>query len=276
MIIYFSGTGNSRAVATELGRLLDEEVKAMTPSMRGGDMAMTDSRRLIWAFPVYSWGVPPYVLDIIRSVVIDAPAAMPHHAVMTCGDDCGLTDRMWRKAIAARGWRGRCVMSVQMPNNYVSLPGFDVDPKGVEEAKLAAFPSRLKSVAAEIVRAESDDSEVTDIVRGSFARIKTKVIYPWFVRHAMDPRRFSVSEACVACGKCALTCPLGNITMSGSGENPRAMRPAWGGDCAGCLGCYHTCPVHAINYTSATKGKGQYEYRGGDTEGQKSHKKQKF
>ena len=59
-------------------------------------------------------------------------------------------------------------MSVQMPNNYVSLPGFDVDPKGVEEAKLAAFPSRLKSVAAEIVRAESDDSEVTDIVRGSF------------------------------------------------------------------------------------------------------------
>lgn len=61
----------------------------MTPSMRGGDMAMTDSRRLIWAFPVYSWGVPPYVLDIIRSVVIDAPAAMPHHAVMTCGDDCG-------------------------------------------------------------------------------------------------------------------------------------------------------------------------------------------
>ncbi len=186
---------------------------------------------------------------------------MPHHAVMTCGDDCGLTDRMWRKAIAARGWRGRCVMSVQMPNNYVSLPGFDVDPKGVEEAKLAAFPSRLRSVAAEIVRAESDDSEVTDIVRGSFAWIKTKVIYPWFVRHAMDPRRFSVSEACVACGKCALTCPLGNITMSGSGENPRAMRPDWGGDCAGCLGCYHTCPVHAINYTSATKSKGQYEYK---------------
>ncbi|MDE5668742.1 MAG: flavodoxin domain-containing protein, partial [Duncaniella sp.] len=65
MIIYFSGTGNSRAVATELGRLTDEEVKAMTPSMRGGDIEMTDSQRLIWVFPVYSWGVPPYVLDII-------------------------------------------------------------------------------------------------------------------------------------------------------------------------------------------------------------------
>ncbi len=140
MIIYFSGTGNSRAVATELGQLMDEEVKAMSPSMRGGDMTLTDSRRLIWVFPVYSWGVPPYVMDIIRSVVIDAPAAMPHHAVMTCGDDCGLTDRMWRKAIAARGWRGRCVMSVQMPNNYVSLPGFDVDPKGGRGGQTGGFP----------------------------------------------------------------------------------------------------------------------------------------
>lgn len=169
-------------------------------------------------------------------------------------------------------------MSVQMPNNYVSLPGFDVDSKSVEEAKLAAFPSRLKSVAAEIAQAESSDSELTDIVRGSFARIKTKVIYPWFVRYAINPRRFSVSETCVACGKCARLCPLGNISMSASEANPRAMRPVWGDDCAGCLGCYHTCPVHAVNYTSATKGKGQYEYTGdrGDTKGHKSQKKQKF
>lgn len=262
MILYFSGTGNSRAVATGLGTLLNEEVIAMTPSLRGGNLTLpVGTRRLIWVFPVYSWGVPPYVLDILRTVTLNGATGIIHHAVMTCGDDCGLADKMWRKAITQRGWRDSCVMSVQMPNNYVCLPGFDVDPAGVEADKLSAYPERVKSVAHEIKRAESSGQAVTDIVRGSFAWIKTRVIYPWFVRHAMNPARFSVSDACISCGKCAVSCPLDNITMSTSGSCRKSSRPTWGSDCAGCLGCYHTCPVHAIDYTSATRNKGQYRFR---------------
>lgn len=261
MILYFSGTGNSRAVATELGRIFGEEVTAMAPSLRGGSLTLpAGTRHLIWVFPVYSWGVPPYVLDIMHTVTLNGATDIIHHAVMTCGDDCGLADRMWRKAVVSRGWRDGGVMSVQMPNNYVSLPGFDVDPRNVEERKLAAYPARVKAVAAEIERVESTGQPVTDIVRGSFAWIKTHVIYPGFVRHAMNPARFSVSDACISCRKCAHMCPLDNITMNAADGNPKSPRPAWGNDCAGCLGCYHICPVHAINYTSATRNKGQYKF----------------
>lgn len=259
MILYFSGTGNSRAVAEELGRISGEEVSAMTPHMRGGSLILPEGDgRLIWVFPIYSWGVPPYVLDIIRSVEIAGGERLLHHAVVTCGDDCGLADRMWRKAIGSRGWHDGCVMSVQMPNNYVCLPGFDVDPKELESKKLAAFPARVRQVAGTIARAESEGRQVTDIVRGGMAWIKTKVIYPWFVRNAMSPSRFGVSDACIACRQCERTCPLGNITMQPAGNNPKAVHPSWGKDCAGCLGCYHICPVHAISYTRATRNKGQY------------------
>ena len=184
-----------------------------------------------------------------------------HHAVVTCGDDCGLADRMWRKAITDRGWRDGAMMSVQMPNNYVSLPGFDVDPENVRISKLQAYLERVREVGAKIREAESSGEKVTDIVRGSFAWIKTRVIYPWFVRHAMSPSRFSVNDECISCGKCARHCPLGNITMQPSQHNPEALRPCWRNDCAGCLGCYHICPVHAINYTSATRNKGQYYFQ---------------
>ncbi len=257
MILYFSGTGNSRAVAEMLATILGEHAEPVTPAMRGGVISLPDSEsHIVWVYPIYSWGVPPYILEIVRTVRIEGHDDIVHHAVVTCGDDCGLADRMWRKALSSRGWRDGAMMSVQMPNNYVSLPGFDVDSAGVEEAKLAAYPEHVREIAERLRK----DEKITDIVRGSFALIKTRVIYPWFVRHAMSPSRFSVTDACVSCGRCATHCPLGNIVMHPSHGNPKALRPAWGNDCAGCLGCYHICPVHAVNYTSATRDKGQYYF----------------
>lgn len=257
MILYFSGTGNSKAVAQTLAGTLGETSLPIRPSMRRGMIEIpSDDTHLIWVFPVYSWGVPPYLLDVIRSVEFNGmKPAMLHHAVVTCGDDCGLADRMWRKAMLSRGWMTGCIASVQMPNNYVSMKGFDVDSKAVEAEKLNAYPKRVAEIARMIEQSDSTGEYLTDIVRGSCAWIKTKVIYPWFVRHAMNPAKFSVSDSCIGCGKCARWCPLKNITMSGTGTT---SRPGWGKDCAGCLGCYHICPTHAIDFAKATRNKGQY------------------
>lgn len=248
-------------MAEELGRLLGDKATPVTPSMRGGRLDMPGGDgRLIWVYPIYSWGVPPYVLDVMRTVNIYGECDLTHHAVVTCGDDCGLADRMWRKAVRSRGWTDGAIMSVQMPNNYVAMRGFDVDSKEVEAEKLAAFPARVAEIAAKLERGD-ECRGFTDIVRGRFAWIKTRMVYPWFVCNAMNPKRFSVSEACIGCGRCARACPLSNIAMNPSHGNPRALRPAWGGDCAGCLGCYHICPTHAVAYARATEGKGQYLYR---------------
>lgn len=264
MILYFTGTGNSRAVARRLGELLGERVEPITPDMRQGrTVDVGGSRRLIWVFPVYSWGVPPYVLSVMRGIGL-ADSGLTHHGVMTCGDDCGLADRMWRKAVVSRGWVDGCVMSVQMPNNYVALPGFDVDSKQLEDKKLTAYPARVGQVAEAIAEAEISGRKITDIVRGSMAWFKSRLIYPWFTSHLMDPGRFAVSDACIACGKCHRSCPLGNITMqvqdTGNQVDTKRELPAWGGDCAGCLGCYHVCPAHAISFTRFTLHKGQYLY----------------
>lgn len=253
MILWFSGTGNSRQVARWLAAELGEQrLRELTPELREATILLDSTeQRVIWVFPVYSWGVPPYVLGIIRKVALRSPVPVEHHLVMTCGDDCGMADRMWRRAVKARGWIDGSAFTVQMPNNYVGMKGFDVDSAEVETAKLSEAPRRVAEVARAIEKAELGRSRVTDVVRGRFPCLKTGVIYPWFVRHAIDPRKFRFTDSCIGCGACARACPLGNITITDG-------HPRWGDDCAGCLGCYHACPVHAVAWGKATGDKGQY------------------
>lgn len=259
MIFCFSGTGNSAFVADVLSRRLHDRVVRLTPELlASGSSLLADQERVIWVFPVYSWGVPPYVRRFIAG--LDIRGAVSHHLVMTCGDDAGLTASMWRKDIALRGWQSGLAFTVIMPNNYVCMTGFDVDSKQLAESKLAAAGDRIDEI---IRRLSTAGREVADYVtKGSFAWFKTRIIYPWFVRYAMSPKPFRSSSACISCGKCAAICPTGNIVMSlpadpAAAPRPR-KRPSWGDNCAGCLACYHVCPRHAVEYGKSTLRKGQY------------------
>lgn len=248
MILYFSGTGNTRLAAMRLAealgdRCMEMEVHAAAvPRLR-----LADGERLVWCFPIYSWGVPPVVKRYVARAEIAGADSARHFMVCTCGDDCGNADRQWRRLLRRRGWTGSHAYSVQMPNTYVLMKGFDTDSPEVAAAKLKAAPSAIDAIGRAI-RADSAGS----YVRGSWAWIKSSVIYPWFCRFAMSPKPFHTNGGCTACGLCSRICPTGNITMNADGL------PLWGRYCAMCLRCYHSCPRRAIRYGHATDAKGMY------------------
>lgn len=261
MIILFSGTGNSRLVAEELRRTLGGDIVELQGDMLRNPAQVTltlpgfeETREgehpcvedVIWVFPVYSWGIPPVMERFMRAVKIRGAYQARHFMVCTCGDDVGRTHKQWRTVIGRRGWHPRAAYSVEMPNTYVLMKGFDVDSKETEARKLAAMPARVEAVVAAIRRGSDTD----DVVQGAGALMKSAVIYPVFKRLCMSPRGFHTTDACTSCGLCARSCPMENIVMEDG-------RPKWGPDCALCLRCYHICPSHAVAYGSATAGKSQ-------------------
>lgn len=259
MIIYFTGTGNSRLVAERLHECYHPDDKQRNKLYcLEGDRLLHPGRQLletadgslvIWVFPVYSWGVPPVVLRFIDKVRFRGAEEARHYMVCTCGDDVGRTDDQWRHHIGRRGWTPRGAFSVTMPNTYVCMKGFDVDSPDIEAGKLVAMPGRVEEIRRAIDRGFSD----SDLIRGSWAWWKTNLVYGLFRAFKMSPLPFRADpERCTSCGLCARQCPMLNIKL-------KDRRPQWGPACAMCLRCYHHCPVKAIAYGKETDGKGQYK-----------------
>lgn len=246
MIFCFSACGNTELVASRLATLLGERIERIdinTPHT----FDIRYHKRVIWATPVYSWGLPKVVISFIRSVQLTGGEDTEHYLVATCGDDAGLTDKMWRRAIRKRGWAPRGAHTVIMPNTYVSLPGFDVDSPGLATRKLHEAVGRVSQVA----RAIRCRSNVDSITRGKCEWIKTRIIYPLFMACLTTPKPFRAGSSCTGCSLCSRVCPMGNISVVNG-------IPQWGNRCVMCLGCYHHCPHKSIAYGKATKGKGQY------------------
>lgn len=263
MIIYFSGTGNSRDVAYRLGDTLrdDDIVELSGATLLTAEIkARQPCKAVVWVFPVYSWGIPPVVVKFINRVKLSGITAARHYMVATCGDDAGLTARQWRRLMKRRGWEAASAATVIMPNTYTLMKGFDVDPEELASRKLTDSVLRVREIARRIKEEATDD----DVTKGRFAWFKSRVIYPWFTRFAMNTKPFHVTGNCTGCGLCARSCPTCNITMAENSTVDHATakavkcHPAWGNRCALCLRCYHICPTGAVQYGKSTAGKGRY------------------
>lgn len=251
MIVWFSGTGNSRWVAEQLALLLNERLlsaaEALTTRPQDLKIVLQKNEKLGFVFPTYSWGPPPVITDMIHRMEVTGTVDYCY-MVTTCGDDVGQEVEIVQKALSRRGITLSSAFSVTMPNNYINMKGFDVDSDVVRNAKLHAAPKRVEQVAINI----AEGRHIVDVVTGKWAWLKSRVIRPWFLKNAMSDKRFRVMEdACTGCGTCERHCPMHNISISEG-------RVRWNGNCAMCLNCLHRCPTQAIQYGKATLKKGRY------------------
>ena len=250
MIFYFSGCGNSKHAAETIAAGLNDTLTFIPEAARENryDYTLAEGERLGFVFPIYSWAPPRLVLDFVKKLQLKAKPDYLYFAC-TCGDNCGLTEKVFRKAVEEKGWSFSACFSVQMPETYIGMAGFKLDTPENAKLKIDKANDLLKRNITRLINKE----HFSEMVVGSLAWLKSYLVNPGFNRSATDDSKYHVTEACIHCGKCVDACPLKNITLEEG-------RPQWHGHCTMCMGCYHHCPVNAIQYGKATVGKGQYYF----------------
>lgn len=249
MIVYFSGTGNTEWVAQQLSTFVCDDHLVQLPH-NSIDIDFKNIDTLGICFPVHSWGIPSLVRDFIQSLPKDH--FIPYiYMVCTCGDDIGFTMQEFVSLLKKQNQQASLFYSIQMPNSYVNLPGFDVDSVELQQKKVNTAEKQLKALSKIVLERGS----AVNVVKGSMPWIKSKVIRPLFNRYLVDDSYFHVEASCVSCGLCAQLCPVHNIVMDG--------KPIWSnsGVCLTCMACYHCCPQHAIRFGKYTDNKGQYLFK---------------
>lgn len=251
MILWYSGCGNSRFVADTLSKELGDDNMVFIPeaARNGTALEFGPEEVLGIVFPVYSWSVPKLVSEFLRTVSIKGKPAYIF-AACTCGDQTGLTYEHLCKDLRKQGLQLDAFFSFQMPETYINLPGFNLDTPENAKRKIDGTKESLSEVIGLIKQRTQGNY---DKLRGSKTFLKSNILKPLFYGLLITDRKFNVSDDCIGCGICAKNCPLQNITI----ENDR---PKWNGHCTNCMSCYHRCPKNAINFGSATQGKGQYHF----------------
>ena len=241
MILYFTGTGNSRWAAEQLSTLLNDPAICITGTSPE-DIHFSENDKLGIVFPVYAWNVPSPMTDFLKKVNI--PKNTYCFSVCTCGADCGKAIEKLQDTI---GQPISAALSLVMPNNYI-LSG-DCDDIKKSKKRIAKASGELAKFA-ETVKASGNSYKLR---RGPAPTIQTNLISPFFFKFTMTDKPFFVEDTCISCGLCATGCPVGNITLSDG-------KPTWNGHCCMCLSCINRCPKEAIQYTKSTKGRRRYYF----------------
>lgn len=244
MVVFFTGTGNSRYCAKMLATNLGDELVDSFHFIREGRAAKLKSDRP-WVFvcPTYAWRVPRIFADFIRSG--EFSGSRKAYFVMTCGDEIGNAAESNQAICKEKGLIYKGTLPLIMPENYIAL--YDAPEQAEAMSIVNAAAHSLESEVA-CIREERDFS-VPKI--GIIDRLKSGVINAAFYRFIVKSKKFVASDSCIGCGKCADSCVMNNIEL-------RDGKPAWGSQCTHCMACICTCPVSAIEYGKASIGKPRY------------------
>lgn len=120
MIVYFSGTGNSRYCAQMMADQLGEALTDAFPYIRAHKAAKLQSDTP-WVFvaPTYGWQLPHVFADFLRRSSFSG--SREAYFVLTCGSDIACAGEGIEKLCHEIGFAYRGVLEVVMPENYIVM-----------------------------------------------------------------------------------------------------------------------------------------------------------
>ncbi len=174
MIFYYSGCGNSRFIAESLAKDLSETLIFIPDAEREGryEYTLSQGEAVGFVFPIYSWRPPHLVSEFVSKLKFKGISPYVW-AVFTCGDNVGMSEKVFRDELNEVGLRLDATYCFVMPNTYVNMSAMKIDSKRVAERKLSKSKQQLPYVAGAIKERQA----VSEVKKGLFPRFKTNVVF---------------------------------------------------------------------------------------------------
>ena len=275
---YFSGTGNSLAIARGLAAKCGGELIAIPPLLSLDRLEIgADVVGIVFGV---QHGTPPL---IVNRFVRELAGLEGRYLVGICtyGDGPGLAIEHLRRALESRGGKLAAGFAVHMPYNYLT-PSFTM--RGFadsfvlrqvstqkQQALLADSKNRIEQIAEFISTRGTGTYEIasTRITRAAdwlgleerfgkrfwlrVAGVTESSRLPFLESRQLMDRGFHSDQNCNGCGICSRICPKRDIEMIDA-------RPVWRQCCEQCFACLQWCPREAVQFREGTAGRRRYHH----------------
>lgn len=246
-LFYFSGTGNSLAVARKIAQQIDTNDINNIANFRGQEIEV-NTEVVGFIFPVYFQDMPEVVKKFVNKLKFKNNPYI--FAVATCNGGPGFTLFNLDKILKSKGQMLSSGFALTMPGNSVIILDLTSNQK-IQKERLVNSEIKMDKMS-KIIRKRLEtgiegEDKIKDRLEGSIIGFVATKVY-------RAHRKFVASEKCTLCGTCQRICPESNI----KGDR----KVIWGNSCDLCLACFHWCPQKAIEIGNSTKSRIRYHHPG--------------
>jgi ferredoxin len=269
-IYYFTGTGNSLAVARDLAEKLKGQLRSI-PSVMDRDSIQSAADVIGIVFPVYyaalgGSGIPFIVERFVKKLKnLDSKYIF---AVCTHGGGPVRTIECFGEMIRAQGGKLSAGFAVKMSNPYTVtqklqhvLSQKKLETNGEEENEkrekiVQDWQEKLEDICQAIAIRKAEKFENQGKIGKKFLNLfyafQNKMALQRYQTLAgttkptleelipLADTSFSSDPNCAGCGTCVKVCPVDNIRLVNH-------RPVWQHHCETCFACFQWCPKEAIH-----------------------------
>ena len=244
MILYFTGTGNSKYVATRIAKEIGEEAYNLFSRIREDDHSQLHSETpWIVVVPTYAWRIPRILEKWLEQVQLAGNKNI--YFVMSCGDSIGNAGKYLKSLCSKIKMNYLGCYEIVMPENYIAM--FSTPTREKANSIIENAESKIDQAIKYIRSGESFPERKLTCIDKMNSGMVNNLFYPLFV-HA---KKFYTTDTCISCGFCEKVCPLSNIQLVNG-------KPVWGKECTHCMACICRCPKEAIEYGKHSKGLPRY------------------
>lgn len=251
IIFYFSGTGNSLAVASSVAEKLTETEIVSILALRENKKISSVYERVGFVFPCSYAHPPKIVMKLIKDLQLNENQKI--FIIVTYGGKYGFALSDMKKQMQSYTKYGIQGFSIQMPGNHIV--GYSAYSKSKQRNIFRKAQKNIDKIVDQIQQDVPTIIKDSNRIKKSVMNYAVKVVNKILgIKDIFQTQtEFFTTDACVHCGICERICPVENIKVSSTDVKFK-------NHCEQCMACIQWCPLRAISHPNIPLNRRYYRH----------------